>query len=63
MVGVGFFTDGLALGMKQGDILWAPTYTTQSATGHIMVNGMLGSTDTTAGFNLSTGGTITSTFA
>lgn len=63
LTGVGFFSDGLALGMKQGDVLIAPTYTTQSATGHILVWGILGSSDTTAGFNLATDGTMTSTFA
>jgi len=62
-VGVGFFTDGLQLGMKSGDVLMAPTYTTQSGTGYILVMGMLFSSNSTAGFNLSTDGTITSTFA
>ncbi len=61
--GVGFFTDGDFLGMQQGDVLFAPTYTTQSATGHILIFGMLFSSNTTAGFNLSTDGTISSTFA
>ena len=60
LVGVGFFTDGDRLGMKQGDVLIAPTYTTQSGTGHILVMGMLFSSNTTAGFNLTTDGVITS---
>jgi hypothetical protein len=63
LVGVGFFTDGYQLGMKQGDVLLAPTYTTQGATGHILVMGMLFSSNTTAGYNISTAGSITSTFS
>jgi len=63
IVGAGFFTDGDFLGMQQGDVLMSPTYTTQSATGFILVFGVLGSTNTTAGFNLTTVGTMTSTFA
>lgn len=62
ITGVGFFTDGDRLGMKTGDVMIAPTWTTQSGTGHILVIGMLFSSNTTAGFNLTTGGSITSTF-
>ena len=62
MEGVGFFTDGNELGMRTGDIVFAPTYTTQSATGHILIIGMVFSSNTTAGFNLSTDANISSTF-
>ena len=60
--GVGFFSDGNELGMHTGDVLIAPTYTTQSATGHILIIGMLFSSNTTAGYNLSTDANISSTF-
>jgi hypothetical protein len=60
LLGVGFISDGLYLGMKCGDVLLAPTYTTQSGTGYILVMGMLFSSNSTAGFNLTTDGTITS---
>lgn len=63
LVGVGFFTDGRRLGMKVGDVLIAPTYSTQGATSHVLVFGMLFSSNSSAGFNISTAGTMTSTFA
>jgi len=63
LVTAAFFTNGKDLGMRAGDVLIAPTYTTESGTGHILVFGMLTSTNSTAGWNLSTDGTMTSTFA
>ena len=57
-----FFTDAQALGMRNGDILLSATYSTESSTGHIMVIGMITGVSSD-GAALSTGGTITSTFA
>lgn len=62
MTASNFFTDAQALGMRNGDILISATYSTESSTGHILVIGMLTGVST-SGANLSTGGTITSTFA
>lgn len=58
----GFFSDAGDLGMRNGDILISATYSTQSSTGHILVIGMV-AFDSTSAASLSTGGTITSTFA
>ena len=58
----GFFTDADELGMRNGDILIAGSYSTQSSTGHIVMIGMV-AFDSTATASLSTGGTITSTHA
>lgn len=63
MTVVGFFTDGKQLGMRSGDVLMANTFSTQSSTGQIVVIGTIVSSNSTAGYNLSTGGSITSTFA
>lgn len=62
MAASGFFSDAGDLGMRNGDVLISATYSTESSTGHILVIGML-AFDTTAAASLSTGGTITSTFA
>lgn len=62
MTAANFFTDAQALGMRNGDILISATYSTESSTGHITVIGMITGVST-SGANLSTGGTITSTFA
>lgn len=59
----GYFTDGKQLGMNNGDLLFGLSWTTQSSTGHITVFGALVTTDSSAGWNLSTGGAMTSTFA
>jgi len=56
-----FFTDAKDLGMRNGDILISATYSTESSTDHILVIGMITGVST-SGANLSTGGTITSTF-
>lgn len=55
-----FFSDAQRLGMRNGDVLIASTFSTQSSTGHILVIGMISGVST-SGANLSTGGTITST--
>jgi len=57
-----YFTDGKNLGMKAGDFMIACCASTQSSTGHVLVHGILTSTNSTAGWNLSTGGSITSSF-
>jgi hypothetical protein len=62
MTASNFFTDAQNLGMRNGDILISGTYSTESSTGHILVIGMITGVST-SGANLSTGGTITSTFA
>lgn len=59
----GYFTDGNLLGMKVGDLIDGVCWTTQSATGYTRFSGVLTSTLSTAGFNLSTDSMITSTFA
>lgn len=58
----GYFSNGKALGMRYGDMLLALSASTESSTGHITAFGALVSTLSSAGWNLSTGGTITSTF-
>lgn len=58
----GFFSDAATLGMRNGDVLISATYSTESSTGHIVVIGMV-EFDSTSAASLSTGGTITSTFA
>ena len=57
-----FISDAADLGMRNGDILISATYSTQSSTGHTLVIGMI-AFDSTSAASLSTGGTITSTFA
>lgn len=63
LMGAGYFTDGKALGMQLGDVLNAVCWSTESSTGIVMVTGVLVTTNSTAGWNLSTGGTLTSTFS
>ena len=63
LITAGFFSNGKDLGMRAGDVLIAPTYTTESGTGFNLIFGMLTSTNSTAGWNFSTDGTITSTFS
>lgn len=58
-----YFTDGKQLGMQLGDMLMGLSWSTESSTGHISFMGPLVTTNSTAGWNLSTGGTITSTFS
>ena len=61
MTASNFFSDAQARGMRNGDILISATHSTESSTGHILVIGMITGVST-SGANLSTGGTITSTF-
>lgn len=56
-----FFTDGQRLGMRNGDVMLATTFSTESSTGHILVSGIITGVST-SGANLSTGGSMTSTF-
>lgn len=63
LMNAGYFTDGKQLGMQVGDVLMALTWSTESSTGHVTVFGALVTTNSTAGWNLSTGGTMTSTFS
>lgn len=58
----GFFTDGYQLGMQVGDVMIAQSYTSAGSS-FILIIGTLTTTNSTNGWNLSTGGTITSTFA
>jgi len=58
----GFFTEGAALGMQVGDILLAVQYTSAGSS-FIMSQGVLTTTNSSAGFNLTTLGMITSTRA
>lgn len=63
MQNAAYFTDGKALGFQLGDIMIGLSWSTESSTGHISFMGTLVTTASTAGWNLSTGGTITSTFS
>lgn len=56
-----FFTDADQIGMRNGDIVIAATFSTESSTGSILVIGTITGVSS-AGAHLSTGGTITSTF-
>lgn len=56
----GFFTDGQRLGMQIGDIMVGVQYTSAGSS-FISYAGVLTTTNSSAGWNLSTGGTITST--
>lgn len=62
MTASNFFSNAQALGMRNGDMLMATSYSTESSTGHIVVTGIITGVST-SGANLSTGGTMTSTFA
>lgn len=57
--GAGYFTDGLALGMKNGDAI---IIVEQSSLGTspVVSMGVLVTTNSTAGFNCASGGVITS---
>lgn len=58
-----YFTDGKDLGFRVGDAMIAVCASTESSTGHLSVVGVLVTTNSTAGWNLSTGGTMTSSFS
>jgi hypothetical protein len=56
----GYFTDGLYLGMRVGDLLLAVCASTESSTGYQVSIGVLGTTLSTAGWNISTDSRLTS---
>ena len=58
----GYFTDGKQLGMRHGDIMLGVSWTTFSSTGTYSFQGMLYSSNSTAGFNLSTDSMYSSSF-
>lgn len=60
LTSTGFFSDGYQLGMQIGDILFG-TQWTSAGSSFISYVGVLTTTNTTAGWNLTTGGTVTST--
>lgn len=62
LVSAGFFTDGYRLGMQIGDLLFG-TQWTSAGSSFISYAGVLTTTNSTAGWNLTTGGTMTSTFS
>lgn len=55
-----YFSNGGALGMRSGDLLIAVCASTQSSTGHMISFGVLMTTGTTGGFNISTDSRLTS---
>lgn len=57
--GAGYFTDGLALGMRNGDVLISVSQSSLG-TSPTMGIGVLMTTNSTAGFNVNTGGAIQS---
>lgn len=62
LTSAGFFSDGQALGMQVGDILQFVEYTSAGSS-FIVGSGVLTTTNSSAGWNLLTLGTITSTRA
>lgn len=62
LTSVGFFTDGLALGMQIGDLMLVTEYTSAGSS-FIAALGVLTSSNSSAGFNLTTLGLISSTRA
>lgn len=61
MTVAGFFSDGLGLGMQIGDLICG-TQWSSAGSSFISYMGVLTTTNSSAGWNLSTGGTMTSTF-
>lgn len=57
----GFITDGQRLGMQVGDLLLAVSYTSAGSS-FVTFFGVLTTTNSSAGWNSSTGSAITSTF-
>jgi hypothetical protein len=60
MSDAGYFSNGHYLGMKRGDLLWAVCQSTESSTGSVMSMGVLASSNSTAGFQISTDSRLTS---
>ena len=59
LMGVGYFTDGLYLGMRNGDVLMGISQSSLG-TSPTMALGVLMTTNSTAGFNISVGAAIQS---
>lgn len=55
----GYFTDGLALGMKTGDVMFCVHQTSYGTSPDFSI-GVIVTTDSTAGFNMAQGGAIQS---
>ncbi|HQU17307.1 MAG TPA: hypothetical protein PLO69_14595 [Gammaproteobacteria bacterium] len=55
----GYFTDGLGLGMKTGDVMFCVHQTSYGTSPDLSV-GVVVTTDSTAGFNMAIGGSIQS---
>jgi hypothetical protein len=62
MYAAGFFTDGVSIGMRPGDIMISRCSSGEGSTAQHVVIGILQSTDGIA-TNLTTAGTMSSTFA
>lgn len=56
----GYFTNGNQLGMRRGDLMAGICCSTESSTGAMIAFGVLVSSNTTAGFQLSTDSRLTS---
>ena len=59
LMGVGYFTDGLSLGMRNGDMLMSVSQSSLGTSPTCMI-GVLMTTNSTAGFNVSVGAAIQS---
>jgi hypothetical protein len=60
MSDAGYFSNGYYLGMRRGDVLIAVCQSTQSSTGSMLSIGILASSNSTAGFQVSTDSRLTS---
>ena len=59
---LGYFTDGLNLGMKNGDIIFCQSQTSQGSTSSLLMGiATLYTTNSTAGFSVGTGSLVLST--
>jgi hypothetical protein len=58
---VNYFTDGKALGMRNGDVMIAAYTSSIGSTTVLLGMGILGTTDSTAGYSLMTGSMMYST--
>lgn len=62
LTSAGFFIDGKLLGMQVGDVMDAVSYTSAGSS-FVLIHGVLVTSNSSAGWNLTTGGAFTSTFA
>jgi hypothetical protein len=60
MSDAGYFSNGHYLGMKRGDVLLAVCQSTESSTGSMISMGVLASSNSTGGFQVSTDSRLTS---